>query len=57
VSRKVREAALLAMAGVFSLLSYVVEQRRREFGIRIALGASTTRLLRMVLGSAFRSDQ
>jgi ABC-type antimicrobial peptide transport system permease subunit len=45
------------MAGVFSLLSYVVEQRRREFGIRIALGASTTRLLRMVLGSAFRSDQ
>ena len=45
---------MLAMAGVFSLLSYVVEQRRREFGVRIALGASTTRLLRLVLGNATR---
>ena len=47
-------ALVLAMSGVFSVLSYSVEQRRREFGIRVALGASQTRLLRLVLDSATR---
>jgi putative ABC transport system permease protein len=47
-------ALVLAMVGVFGVLAYAVEQRRREFAVRVALGASTARLLRLVLGSAIR---
>jgi len=47
-------ALVLAMVGVFSVLAYAVEQRRREFAVRVALGASTARLLRLVFGSATR---
>jgi predicted permease len=42
-------ALLLASLGIFGVLAYSVEQRRREFGIRSALGASRPDLLRMVL--------
>jgi putative ABC transport system permease protein len=42
-------ALLLAASGVFAVLAYSVETRRREFGIRIALGAQRTRVIWHVL--------
>ena len=40
---------LLASAGIYGLVSYSVAQRTREFGIRMALGSSSIRILRSVL--------
>ena len=45
-------ALALAMVGIFGVLTYSVEQRAREFGVRIALGATSASILRLVLGSA-----
>ena len=42
-------ALLLAGLGIFGVVAYSVEQRRREFGIRSALGATRPQLLTMVL--------
>jgi putative ABC transport system permease protein len=42
----------LAMVGVFGLLAYSVQQRVREFGVRIAMGAAASDVLRLVLGDA-----
>jgi putative ABC transport system permease protein len=45
-------AVLAAAGGLFSVLSYAVGRRRREFGIRAALGASPGRIRRVVLRDA-----
>jgi len=45
-------AVLLAMIGIFGVLSYIVSQRIGELGIRVALGASSGRILSLVLRQA-----
>lgn len=47
-------ALLLACAGVYSSMLYSVGQRRRELGIRVALGADRSRVTRMVLGQGMK---
>lgn len=47
-------ALLMTTSGVFGMLSYVVTQRRKEFGIRIALGAGKARVTGMVLRQSLR---
>jgi len=47
-------AILLAMVGVYGVMSWVVGQRTGEFGIRMALGARARDVVTMLLGQSLR---
>ena len=47
-------ALLLTVTGVYGVLSYVVAQRRKELGIRVALGAATSAIVGLVLRHSLR---
>ena len=46
-------AVFLAMTGLFGVLSYLVQQREREIGVRMALGAARGAILKMILRKGF----
>jgi putative ABC transport system permease protein len=45
-------AALIAAGGLYALLAFAVMQRRREIGIRVALGALPVDVMRLIFGRA-----
>lgn len=47
-------ALILAAVGIYSVLSYTVRRRVREIGIRMALGATNTDVIRMVLADGLK---
>ena len=47
-------ALLLTVSGLFGVLSYIVEQRTKEIGVRMALGASSQLVTRLILAQTTR---
>ena len=47
-------ALLLTVSGLFSVLSYLVEQRTKEIGVRMALGASSQKVTQLMLAQTTR---
>ncbi len=47
-------ALLIAATGIFAVLSYGVSQRTKEIGVRVALGAQSTHVVRMIVGQGIR---
>ena len=47
-------ALVLAVTGIYAVVMYAVSQRAREIGIRIALGARGSNIVRLVMGEGAR---
>jgi len=47
-------ALMLAAVGIYGVLSYAVARRTKEIGVRVALGAQPTSVLRMIVGDSMR---
>jgi len=47
-------ALILAVVGIYGVLAYVVRERRRELGIRLALGARAGQVVQLVVGQGLR---